>query len=52
MNWRNIVISVLSAIIALLGGSQYQQASSINDMQKNITELRQNLNIIAGRESD
>lgn len=52
MNWKNIAIAVLSAIITLLGGTQYHQASALSDAQQNIKELQQSVDIIAGRDSE
>jgi hypothetical protein len=52
MNWKNILISVLSAVIALLGGTQYQQLNSLNEAQKSIKELQQGINIIANKYSE
>jgi hypothetical protein len=43
MNWKNIVISVLSVIITLLGGSQYQQMNSLNEVQNSIKTMKEDL---------
>lgn len=43
MNWRNIVISILSVIITVLGGSQYQQANSLNEVKNSITSLKEGI---------
>jgi hypothetical protein len=53
MSWKNIVISVLSIIITLLGGSQYQQMNSLNEVQKSIKEIKNSYTCdIAKFESD
>jgi hypothetical protein len=52
MNWKNIVIAVLSAIITLLGGAQYQQSNALMDAKDSIRELQQSVNIIANRDSE
>lgn len=40
---KKIVIAVLSAIVAILGGNAYQTSSSLNDVQKNVTQLSKSL---------
>ena len=52
MSWKNILIAVLSTIITLLGGAQYQQASSLNEVQQDIKDLQQGVNIISNKYSD
>lgn len=41
---KKIVIAVLSAIVAILGGNAYQTSNSLNDVQKNVTQLSQAVN--------
>jgi len=53
MNWKNIVISVLSVIITLLGGSQYQQANTLNELKNSVQTIKNSSNCDMARfESD
>lgn len=35
-DFRNIVVTILSIIVAVLGGNQYQQFSALNDIQNDV----------------
>lgn len=41
---KKLVIGILSVIIAVLGGNAYQTSNSLNDVQKNIAQLSDNVN--------
>ena len=40
---KKLVIGILSVIIAVLGGTAYQTSSSLNEVQKNVTQLSKNM---------
>lgn len=53
MNWKNILISILSVVITLLGGSQYQQFNSLNEIKSSLDNIKSSYNCdIAKFESD
>lgn len=47
---RKIVVTILSLIVAVLGGSQYQQMSNLYEMQDNVKKLTQTVDSIAHRD--
>jgi hypothetical protein len=47
LDFRKVVVTILSIIVAVLGGNSYQQSSLLNDTQKSVKELAQVVNTLA-----
>jgi len=47
IDFRKIVVTILSIVVAVLGGNQYQQFSTLNDIQKNIKTLAEDGKMLA-----
>lgn len=43
-DFKKFVMIILSAVLAALGGNAYQTSNSLNDVQKNMTQLSKTVN--------
>ena len=50
MKWKEIVVSILSVLLAILGGSHYQQSNTLGEMQTTVKELEQVVKSLAHKD--
>lgn len=50
LDFRKIVVTILSLIVAVLGGNQYQQFSALNDIQSDVKMLAKTVDSVAHRD--
>lgn len=49
-DFRKILVTILSIVVTILGGAQYQQSSTLNEMQNDFKLLAKTVDSVANRD--